>query len=112
RVSEAQVSRAEHFSAPARGPLRPEPDLLLPGRQQEQGKPAPVGAPPGGPASRSDLRRAVDRGRAPDGGRPAGIYWPPAGAAVERAGTGSGEGLGLSGGRVAARHEAREVVGD
>src|SRR5207244_6023608 len=52
RVSEAQMSRAEHLPAPIGGPLRPEPDLFLPGRQQEQGKPTPLGAAPGGTTPR------------------------------------------------------------
>src|SRR3989442_16000499 len=97
RVSEAQVSRTEHIPAPACGPLRPEPDLLLPGGQQEQGEPATLGAPAGGAASGGDLRRADDRGRAPDGGRPPRIQRSANQAPGERAGALTGEGRGLTG---------------
>src|SRR5207253_10870262 len=97
RVSEAQMSRAEHLPAPIGGPLRPEPDLFLPGRQQEQGKPTPLGAAPGGTTPRRHLCGADDRGRAPDRGRPACLRQPAAKTFRKRARAGAGEGFSLTG---------------
>src|ERR1700737_2433749 len=116
RVSEAQVSRAEHLPAPARGSLRPEPDLLLPGRQQEQGEPAALGAPSGGPAPGGYLCRVDDRCRTPDRRRPPGIRQPTTPPARKGTGAGTGEGRGLTGwlggGGTAAGLKAREVIGN
>src|SRR5439155_3934608 len=109
RVSEAQVSRAEHLAAPPGGPLRPQPDLFLPGRQQEQRESASVGAPPGRATPGRHVCGAVDRGRAPDRGRAASIRQSAAKTLGKRARARAGEGLGLT--RLARESAARRKEG-
>src|SRR5438309_12099412 len=65
RLPEREVPATQHLAAPARLALRPEPDLLLSGRQQEQGEPAAVGAAPSRATPGRHLCRAADGRRLP-----------------------------------------------